>query len=76
MLDGTRHVHDVLAASLICVSGQIAWVDRRANGAGLWHECVREGLAVSPKTGWGNLLTLDERLAKLKSNVYHWRKRE
>lgn len=27
-----RRVHDVLAASLICVSGQIAWVDRRASG--------------------------------------------
>lgn len=65
-----RRVHDVLAASLICVSGQIAWVDRRAAGAGFWHECVTEGLAESPKTGRRNLLTLDERLEKLKSNIY------
>lgn len=38
MLDGVRCIHNVLAASLIRVSGQIGWVDRRAAGAGFWHE--------------------------------------
>lgn len=68
ILEGQRcwvapRAHDVLAASLICVSGQIVWVDRRAAGTGFWHGYVGEG----PDTGGRNLLTLDERLEELKS---------
>lgn len=44
------------------------WVDRRAAGTGSWHEYLGEG----PETGWRNLLTLDERLEKLKSHVHYW----
>lgn len=69
---GAQRVHHVLAASLICVSGQIVWVDRRAAGTGSWHQYLGEG----PETGWRNLLALDERLEKLKSHVRCWSSRK
>lgn len=61
---GGRRAPDVLAASLICVSGQIVWVGRRAAGTGSWHEY--------PRGGSRNVLTLDERLESLNPHVRYW----
>lgn len=78
MLDGARRVPDVLAASPLCVSGQVAWV-------GGWEGCWCRLLAGRPQGGFGpqsrnrmeNLLSLDERLGKLRSNVYSgWRRKQ